>query len=168
MVRQAFRGSFIVIELLLLGSGTIAAAQEKPGLGFKGLITAAEAIVAVEILSTDYTATPADGPMVATAKVLKALKGPVNTRQQFSFTETAWVGPTYQKGECRILFLEKAGPAESRKAARWRILSNLYARTDFFIEKDSLAALSNETLESFLETLGESKPRPKNVVFDKK
>jgi hypothetical protein len=49
--------------------------------------------------------------MAATAKVLKVLKGRLTTGKQFSFTETAWVGPSYQKGEYRILFLEKAKPA---------------------------------------------------------
>lgn len=168
MLREALGGPFILIALLVLGSRTGAVTQEQPGLKFTSLITAADAVVAVEILSTDYTATPSDGPMVATSKILKVLKGPFTTGHQFSFTETAWVGPTYQKGEYRILFLEQAKPTESRKAARWRILSNLYARTDFFVEKDSLAALSTESLASFLEKLQESKPTPKKVVFDKK
>ena len=166
MVRQAFRSPFILIALLVLGSHTIAATGERPG--FESLITAAEAVVAVEILSTDYTATPADGPMVATAKVLKALKGPFTTGKQFSFTETAWVGPTYQKGEYRILFLEKAKPSESPKASEWRILSRPNARIDFFIEKDSVPALSAESLKSFLKEIQESGDKPKRVVFDKR
>jgi len=153
-----------MIAFLVLGSRNPAAAQEQRA--FEGLIAAAEAVVAVEILSTDYTATPSDGPMVAAARVLKVVKGRLTAGRKFNFTETAWVGPTYQKGEYRILFLEKTKPTEFPRTTEWRILSNLYARTDFFIEKDSVPALSTESLESFLKKLQESKPRPKKIVFD--
>jgi hypothetical protein len=158
----------MLVAFLVLGSRTSAVTQERPALNFTGLITAAEAVVAVQILSTDYTATPSDGPMSAAARVLKVLKGPLITEKKFSFWETAWVGPAYQKGEYRILFLEQAKPAESGKTTRWWILSNLYARTDFFIEKESIAALSAESLESFLKEIQESRPRPQKVVFAKK
>ncbi len=165
MRRKVFSKPVILMGLLLVGSRTIAAEQEQRP--FQGLIGAAEVVVAVEILSTDYTATVADGPMVAAARALKVLKGPFPTGKQFRFTETAWVGPTYQKGEARILFLEKNTSAESPRAAEWRILSHLYARTDFFIEEDSLAGLSLESLESFLKEIQESNSRPQKVVFGK-
>jgi hypothetical protein len=167
-LRQAFRSLIILIAFLVLGSPTKAVTQEQPGLGFSGLTAAADAVVAVEILSTDYTATPSDGPMMAYARVLKVVKGPLSIGNRFSFWESAWVGPAYQKGEYRILFLEQAKPTESAKTARWWILSNLYARTDFFIEKDSIPALSAESLESFLKQIQESRPRPKKVMFDKR
>jgi hypothetical protein len=157
--------SVILVGLLILVAQSFAVAQE-PRL-FEGLVKEAETITAAEILSTDYTATPADGPMVATAKILKVLKGPLTPGEQFRFAETAWVGPTYQKGEHRILFLEKAGPQEFPKVADWQILSHLHARTDFFIEKDSLSDLSLESLESFLKQIQESKGRPKKIIFRK-
>ena len=166
MTKLASSGPFILIAFLAMGSETIAVKQEQRA--FEGLIAAAEAVVAVEILSTDYTATPSDGPMVATARVLKVVKGPFTAGKTFNFMETAWVGPTYQKGEYRILFLEKTRPTEYPRTAEWRILSNLHARTDFFIDKDSVPALTAESLESFLKKLQESKPRPKKVVFDKR
>ena len=165
MIRHS---SLILVACFVLGSCPRAVTQETSGPGFLTLITTAEAVVAVEILSTDYTATPSDGPMVAEARVLKVVKGALSQGKKFSFRETAWVGPTYQKGEHRILFLEQAKPTESRNASRWWILSNLYARTDFFIEKDSIAALSGESLESLLKEIQQSNPRPKKVVFDKK
>lgn len=168
MVRHSSGSALILVLFLVLASRTSAVTQEQPGSAFTSLITAAEAVVAVEILSTDYTATPSDGPMVAEAKVLKVVKGPLTQGKKFSFWETAWVGPSYQKGEYRILFLEQAKPTESRNASRWWILSSLYARTNFFIEKNSLAALSAESLESFLKEIQESKPRPAKVLFDKK
>ena len=168
MIKHASSSALLLVAVFVLGSRTSAVTQERPALNFTSLMTAAEAVVAVEILSTDYTATPSDGPMSAAAKVLKVLKGPLITDKKFSFRETAWVGPAYQKGEYRILFLEQAKPAESGKTTRWWILSNLYARTDFFIEKESIAALSAESLESFLKEIQESRPRPTKVVFAKK
>jgi hypothetical protein len=106
MMRGPSNVLVLVVALFLLGSGTVALGQE--GSASKGLIAAAAAVVAVEILSTDYTATPSDGPMVAAAKTLKVVKGPLTSGTELRFSETAWVGPTYQKGEYRILFLEKA------------------------------------------------------------
>src|SRR6185369_14008587 len=88
--------TLILIAILATVSDALAVTQEQ---GFEVLIASAESVVAVEILSTDYTATPADGPMVATSKVLKAVKGDLAAGQTFTFAETAWVGPTYQKGD---------------------------------------------------------------------
>jgi hypothetical protein len=112
MIRRSSSNALILVAFLVLGSRTSAVTQERPALNFTGLITAAEAVVAVEILSTDYTATPSDGPMVAAARVLKVVKGPFAAGKTFNFTEMAWVGPSYQKGEYRILFLEKTKPTE--------------------------------------------------------
>ena len=155
--------TLLLIAILATASDALAVTQEQQG--FETLIASAESVVAVEILSTDYTATPSDGPMVATAKVLKAVKGDLAAGKTFTFAETAWVGPTYQKGDLRILFLEKPKPSESHKSAKWRILSSLYARTDFFIEKDSVPALTLESLQSFLRKIQELNPKPKKVVF---
>lgn len=133
-----------VILLAILGLVGPLRAVELEQRSLKGLIAAAEAIVAVEVLSTDYTATPADEPMVAVAKVLKVFKGPLRKGNHVRFTETAWVGPTYQKGEYRILFLEQAKSSlqESRRQSlgvlrttRWRILSHLYAKENFLSKK---------------------------------
>ena len=165
MIKKASRRTVILIALWGFALRAIAVEQEQRP--YEGLITTAAAVVAVEILSTDYTATPVDGDMVATAKVLKILKGPFTKGKLFRFTETAWVGPTYQKGEYRILFLEKARSPKFPKATEWRILSHLYAKTDFFIEKGSLSDLSLESLESFLRKIQESKNRPKTIVFGK-
>lgn len=165
MTKPASSGLLILMALLAMGSEPVPVNQEQRA--FDGLIAAAGAIVAVEILSTDYAATASDGPMVAAARVLKVVKGPFSDGKKFSFTETAWVGPTYQKGEFRILFLEKTKPTEFPRTTEWRILSHLHARTDFFIEKNSVPALSTESLKSFLKKLQESKPTPKKAVFGK-
>lgn len=47
----------------------------KPYDGLSRLFAEADAVVIVEIVSTDYSATVADRPMYAEAKVLKALTG---------------------------------------------------------------------------------------------
>jgi hypothetical protein len=131
----------------------------------EGLIAAAEVIAAVEIVSTDYSFTGSDGPMVAVARVLKVLKGQLAPGREVRFSETAWVGPTYQKGEYRILFLQKAAPAE----IPWRIASHPDARrTDFFIERDAVSDLSLQSLDAFLNRIATSKDnRKKKAVFAK-
>lgn len=156
--------SVLVVFLGVLWQAT-AVGQEKRPLG--DMIKTAGAVVAVEILETDYTATPADGPMIAVARTLKSLRGPLTTGQQFRFTETAWVGPTYRKGENRILFLERSISPEAPRASQWRILSHLYAKDDFFIEPDSIPDLSLESLELFLKNIDFPLIRPQGVIFRK-
>lgn len=138
-------------------SVTAVAEQEKAT--FASLIPVAEAVVVVEILATDYSRTPADGPMVADAKVLKVMKGSLKKYQRFRFEETAWVGPNYQQGEHRVLFLERS------RRNFWRVLSNLYAKSDFFIEKDALPELTLNSLRSALERVPASGAR--KIIINK-
>jgi hypothetical protein len=105
--------------------------------------------------------------MAAEAKVLKNLKGPLRSGRRFGFSETAWVGPTYQTAELRILFLEKVPSRDVSMPAEWRILGRLDAKTDFLIRKDSLSQLSLKSLNTFLNVIGKSKDRPKKVIFSK-
>jgi cytoskeletal protein RodZ len=119
-----------------------AAAQQPATLA--SLIPAAEVIVVARISKTDYTRTPSDGPMTAQATALNVLKGGLKRSQSLTFHETAWVGPTYQVGEVRILFLEPA------TGNQWRIVSNLYAKTDFFIEPDAVQQISLTSLRAVL------------------
>lgn len=133
-------------------------------LTFEDLFEVAEAVVAVEILAADYTATVIDGPMVATAKVLKSLKGPYATGDEFGF----WQGPeigalTYQPGDYRILFVDNISPYKFTSTI-WTF-ENQRMMTDFFIDKDSIPALSEELLKSFLREIQESGVYPGKVVF---
>src|SRR5688500_10122720 len=121
--------------LLMVCWSTLAQGREP---SFKERAAVAAAVVAVEILSADYSKTPADGPMVATARLLKVLKGPLVVGQPFQFSETAWVGPNYRKGEYRILFLERASEARPggtevppSNPTPWRTVVRLTAREDF-------------------------------------
>jgi hypothetical protein len=142
----------ILFLLILSGSGN---AQQQATLA--SLIPAADAVVVAQISDTDYSRTPSDGPMTAQAKVLRAAKGRLKNDQSFKFTETAWVGPNYQTGEVRILFLESTG------LNSWRILSNLYAKADFFIERDAIPHLNVNSLKSVLERL--SFPASRKVLI---
>src|SRR4030042_4347667 len=74
------------------------------------LLDKSELIVVVTIASTDYRQTAADGPMFATATVLKCIKGNLQPDTIMAFQETAWWMPSYKSGETRILFLKKYGP----------------------------------------------------------
>ena len=121
------------------------------------LVTAADAIVVAQIEGTDYSRTPSDGPMVARAKVLRVVKGRLRRDQSFEFTETAWVGPNYQKGEVRILFMESAG------RSTWRVLSNLYAKINFFIAPEAIPDLNMNSLKTALERLSPS--GSKNILI---
>jgi hypothetical protein len=129
-------------------------AQEQATLA--SLIPVADVIVVAEISSTDYRRTPSDGPMTARAKVLRVVKGGLKKDQSFKFTETAWVGPNYQTGEVRILFMESAG------LNSWRVLPNLYAKADFFIARDAIPRLNVNSLKSVLERLA---PASKNIFI---
>ncbi len=131
----------LLMTLVMLVSRTVAQGQgQSPP---QGLLAAAEAVVAVEIVSADYTATAADGPMVAAAKILKVL------------------------GEYRILFLEKAVSSEFPRPTDWRVASRQDARTDFFIERDALSDLSLQSLDLFLKRMTASKDNRSKIVFAK-
>jgi hypothetical protein len=161
--RIPYTPAILIVVLALNAQPDAPEAQQPP---FQGLIAAAEAIVAVEIVSTDYTLTAADGPMIAVAKILKVLRGPLSPGSEVRFLETAWVGPSYQKGEYRILFLVKVASTEFPRATGWRIASRQDARTDFFIERSALSELSLQSLDAFLKRMG-SKDMGKKVVFAK-
>ena len=142
----------IAVAHVLTGPGM--AAQQA---NLASLIPAAEAIVVAEIADTDDSRTPSDGPLRARARVLAAVSGRLRRNQSFGFTETAWVGPSYRRGEVRILFLESAGPNS------WRILSNLYAKANFFVERDAIPLVNVNSLRRVLETL--RAPASGNVVL---
>ena len=140
-MRQRIHIDLLLMTLVMLVSRTVAQGQgQSPP---QGLLAAAEAVVAVEIVSTDYTATAADGPMVAAAKILKVL------------------------GEYRVLFLEKAVSSEFPRPTDWRVASRQDARTDFFIERDALSDLSLQSLDLFLKRMTASKDNRSKIVFAK-
>jgi hypothetical protein len=147
--------------LLVLAIGSPQLAADPAGL--EGLLGEADAVVVVEILTTDYTATAADGPMYAEAKVIKSVKGSLRAKQTIRFGASAWVGPSYKAGERRVVFLDAmpAGHAYYAKA-RWSSLDA--GKLDLFIAAGAVEKCSLDTLSTFLRGL-KSRDRPLKAEF---
>ncbi len=127
------------------------------------LITEADAIAVVEILSTDYTATAGDGPMYAEAEVLKVLKGNISTWWKLRFGETGWWGPTYKKGERRIVFLGRATSRDKYYKAKWHTIYT--GGVDFFFVEDSIESISQASLSDFLKEIQDANSTPPRIEF---
>ena len=127
----------------------------------EALIDEAEFVAAVRILSTDYRATAADGPMYADAKLLKVIKGDLSRAQRIHFGASAWVGPTYSAGQERIVFLAPvAGGHGYYKNARWSSLEA--GKVDLYFLHQEIDELSEATLREFLRRLAHTgRPPPK-------
>jgi hypothetical protein len=127
------------------------------------LVAKADAIAVVAIVSADYSATAADGPMYAEAKVLKVVKGKLRAAQRIRFGASAWVGPNFQAGERRIVLLE-AVPADHGyyRKARWASLEA--GKIDLFIADKAMEKCSTEALLDFLKRQ-EGMPLPRKAEF---
>jgi len=87
------------------------------------LAAEADVVAIVEVVATDATATAADGPIYVDAKVLKVLKGALPVVPSIRFGATAWVGPAYQRGERRVVFLRRVADGDAYyPQARWSSL----------------------------------------------
>jgi hypothetical protein len=64
----------------------------------------ADVIVAARILRTDYSRTLADGPMVATAEVVKCIRGKFSPGDTFDFAEAFWWWPDYREKKPEYCF----------------------------------------------------------------
>ena len=134
MVKHTFIALLTTLIPVALCTAKVSAYNKSDGLD--KLVSEAEAIAAIEILSTDYSATASDGPMYAKAKVSKVLKGNISTWWKLHFGETGWWGPTYKKGEYRIVFLARKNPKNKYFKTKWR---TIYASgVDFVFSQDSL------------------------------
>ena len=130
-------------------------------------MAAAEAIVAVEILRTDYRATPADGPMYADARILAVVKGRLVRESIVKFGESGWCGPDYQAGEIRILFLRRVSSPDYFAAASWATDCPPGSRIAVYLSPNALPFLSPSQLRIFLEdmeALAKTPPRLKVTV----
>jgi hypothetical protein len=147
--------------LLVLAIGPPQLAADPAGL--EGLLGEADAVVVVEILTTDYTATAADGPMYAEAKVIKSVKGSLRAKQTIRFGASGWVGPSYKAGERRVVFLDAmpAGHAYYAKA-RWASLDA--GKLDLFIAAAAVEKCSLDALSAFLRGVT-SKQSPQKAEF---
>lgn len=127
------------------------------------LIDKTDAIAVVEILSTDYTATAADGPMYAEAKVLKVLKGNISSWRKLDFSETGWWSPNYKKGERRIVFLNKVKANDDYYKAKWH--TTYTGSVDFFFDEDALDKLSLASLAEFLKKIQAASSIPPEIEY---
>ena len=128
----------------------------------EALIDEAEVVAVVTILSTDYRATAADGPMYADAKLLKVIKGELSRARRIYFGASAWVGPTYSAGEERIVLLARvAGGHGYYKNTRWRSLEA--GKVDLYFVRQAIDELSEATLREFLRRLAHTESSPPNL-----
>ena len=95
----------------VLGMGVARALEEPPSLkeslGLERLVDEADLIVLGKIVLTDQTAAAADGPVYAEIRLSRVIKGPKDLVGTIRFGASAWMGPTYQPGEQRIVFLKR-------------------------------------------------------------
>ena len=131
-------------------------AQVAPA-GLSNLVSQANSIAVVEIVSTDYSATAADGPMYAEATVLRVIKGGVRGAQRIRFGASAWVGPTFGAGERRIV-LFAAIPTQHSYYREARRASLEAGKIDLFIADKAIAKCTTEALSEFLH--GREHPLP--------
>jgi hypothetical protein len=115
------------------------------------LIAETDTIVVVEILSTDYSATAADGPMYAEARVLKVLKGNILRHRKLRFGENGWWNPTYQNGQRRIIFLNRTKAEDEYYNSKWQ--TTYTDNIDFFFAENSLDTLFLTSLSAFLKKI---------------
>ena len=128
----------------------------------EALIDQAEVVAAVTILSTNYRATAADGPMYADAKLLKVIKGEPSRAQRIHFGASAWVGPTYSAGQERIVFLAPVtGGHGYYKNTRWSSLEA--GKVDLYFARPAIEELSESTLRKFLRGLAHGGNSPPNL-----
>jgi len=162
-VRKLSEATFILFAVTLSASTTTVSVNDERG-GVGDSLINAEAIVAVQILDTDYTATAADGPMYAHAKVLKAVKGRLSDESKLRFGESAWCGPSYKPGEFRVLFLKRVESGDNYfRSSPWASLCSFSRGIDFFFLADKKEVLSLASLKSFLREVQDAQSVPPGI-----
>lgn len=169
MVDMALRGMRIGLGhaaagwvLAGLAAGTVHAADSTAGL--ETLLADADLVVMAEILSTDSQATASDGPMSAEAKVLKVVKGRATESDTLRFGAGAWLGPTYKKGELRILFLARMRSGDAYYGnIPWASLET--GKAEVFFAKDAVERCSEETLSNVMKSVRGGGWPPPRVEF---
>ena len=144
-------------------------AVAQPG-NLTAMLAAADAIVAVEILDTDYTATASDGPMYAAAKILGVAKGRFTPGDTVKFGESAWCGPDYERKDRRILFLTRAPSKEYFRAVSWATACRPGDRLNVFFASEALPRLSPASLRTFLgevQAVRRTPPRLQGAVVQR-
>ncbi len=152
--RLAWRLFLSTLAFLLVIAPALSFATVSGGLA--NLPAQADAIAVVEILSTDYTATAADGPLYVESRVLKAVRGALRTGQRFRFGASAWVGPSFQQGQRRVVFLESL-PARHAYYGKARWASLDAGKIDLSIAPEAVERCSVETLTDYIRSIEASR-----------
>jgi hypothetical protein len=141
----------LAMALLLVLQGARASCATRPE--SRAWWEQADLIAAVEVLNVDDSATASDGPMYAEARILKVLRGPSSSTTRFG--ASAWLGPTYRKGDRRILFLQRTAPAHAYfRNVAWSSLET--GKLDLFITGEALQSLTYDSLVIFLKRLSQT------------
>ena len=137
-----------------------------PVAGFREMLKSAEAVVVVEILSVDNSATAWDGPLILEVKALAAPKGRVTVGRTLRTWESARVAGTYSAGQRRLLLLKRQRVVEPyhRKAAWWNTPIGL----EVFIEDTALDQVTLEALKAWLNELTVPKPAAPRVEIHRR
>jgi hypothetical protein len=157
------RAVFVVCTL----SSTIASPAEATAQSLENLVAEADLIALVEILSTDYTATAADGPMYGEARVLRVVKGRFASSQPIRFGASAWVGPTYKKGQQRIVFFHRV-PANHPyyQKARWSSMET--GKLDLYFATSAFEECTEASLRNFLRRLQGAAPPKMSMMLTRR
>ena len=166
---KTIRWVLLAAAVVLATVSPPAHAVAQPG-DLTAMIAAADAIVAVEILDTDYTATASDGPMYAAAKILGVAKGKFTPGDTVKFGESAWCGPDYERKDRRILFLSRPPSKEYFRAVSWVTACRPGDRLNVFFASEALSRLSLPALQTFLgevQAVRRSPPRLQAAVVQR-
>jgi hypothetical protein len=148
----------LALLVTLVGASASCATRTESGVWWEE----ADLIAAVEILNVDYSATASDGPMVAEALLLKLAKG--SGSRTIRFGASAWLGPNYEKGDRRILFLRRTAPTDAYfRNANWISLET--GKLNLFVKEEAAQSLRYDSLIAFLTKLSEA-ARNKGVTAD--
>ena len=99
MQKKTVVAKHVVLFALVFLTTSASQAASKQSLTLNDLTDRADVIMVAKILRTDYSRTGVDGPMIATAKVIKCIKGKFSPGNTFDFAETGWWGPDYKEEE---------------------------------------------------------------------
>ncbi len=130
---------------------------------YEQLVREADVIALGKILSTDDTRMAADGPMYGEVRLLKVVKGTPSPAIRFG--ASAWVGPSYKKGELRILFLQRIQPGHSYyQDSGWGSIEA--GKLDLFFTEATADGCSEDSLLSFLRSLQEVGSAPPKLQLE--
>jgi hypothetical protein len=126
---------------------------------FPSLLDDADAVVAAEIIGAGSLASPQGSPVAVEATADLVLKGEIPPGSRLVFAESPWCGPTYRRGERRLLFLSR-DPPDPAVDPSWWSLCPVTAKLDCFLDRREEGDLTVVGVEDFLELLSRARSHP--------